>query len=52
VAKTRLLFQQGRLAPAIVIELLHYGYGKPKDTLVIETPRPVVLDLLTHDEPV
>jgi len=47
VAKTVQLYQQGRLAPAIVIELLHYGYGKPKDTLAIELPRPVVVDLVT-----
>lgn len=46
-SKTLRLYQQGRLAPALVIELLHYAYGKPKDTLSIESPRPVVLDLLT-----
>jgi len=25
--------QEGRLAPGIVNELLHYAYGKPKDTI-------------------
>ena len=24
--------RSGRLAPAVLIELLHYAYGKPKDT--------------------
>jgi hypothetical protein len=40
--------QAGRLAPAILIELMHYGYGKPKDTLALELPRPVVVDLVTE----
>ena len=31
-AKTLALAQAGRLPPAIFIELLHYAYGKPKDT--------------------
>jgi len=26
------LARTGRLAPAVLIELLHYAYGKPKDT--------------------
>ena len=29
--KTLALAQAGRLAPAILIELFHYAYGKPKD---------------------
>ena len=31
-SKTLHLARDGRLAPAILIELLHYAYGKPKDT--------------------
>ena len=31
-ARTLELARAGRLAPAIVIELLHYAYGKPKET--------------------
>jgi len=46
-AKTREMARTGRLAPAILIELLHYAYGKPKDTMCVETPsdslRPVDL---------
>ena len=31
-AKTLEMARTGRLAPAILIELLHYAYGKPKET--------------------
>jgi len=31
-ARTLDLAREGRLAPAIHIELLHYAYGKPRDT--------------------
>jgi len=31
-AKTLEMARAGCLAPAILIELLHYAYGKPKDT--------------------
>jgi len=31
-ARTLELARTGRLAPAILIELLHYAYGKPKET--------------------
>ena len=31
-ATTLDLARSGRLAPAVLIELLHYAYGKPKDT--------------------
>ena len=31
-AKTLEMARAGRLAPAILIELLHYAYGKPKET--------------------
>lgn len=34
--KTLELAQAGKLAPAIYNELLHYAYGKPKDTIEIE----------------
>ncbi len=44
--KTLELAKAGKLAPAILIELMHYAYGKPKDTLAIELPRPVVVDLV------
>ena len=30
-ATTLELARSGRLAPAVLIELLHYAYGKPKD---------------------
>ena len=30
--RTLALAQEGRLAPAVLIELLHYAYGKPKET--------------------
>jgi hypothetical protein len=31
-AKTLEMARTGRLAPGILIELLHYAYGKPKET--------------------
>ena len=31
-ATTLDLARSGRLAPAVLIELLHYAYGKPKET--------------------
>jgi len=30
--RTLALAREGRLAPAVLIELLHYAYGKPKET--------------------
>lgn len=30
--QTLALARQGRLPPGIMVELLHYAYGKPKDT--------------------
>ena len=39
-------------AGAVEPLLYHYGYGKPKDVVELNTPRPLVVDLvlgLTHD---
>lgn len=36
--KTLAMARAGRLAPAVFNELLHYAYGKPKDTTVLENP--------------
>jgi hypothetical protein len=30
--RTLALAREGRLAPGVLVELLHYAYGKPKDT--------------------
>lgn len=36
-------------APHMETLLHHYGYGKPKDTLSVETPmRPLVIDSITE----
>jgi hypothetical protein len=37
-AKTLTQAQQGRLSPAVFIELMHYAYGKPKDRLELSGP--------------
>ncbi len=33
-------------APHMETLLHHYGYGKPKDTLAVESARPVVVELI------
>ena len=50
VEKTRELYQKGRLAPAIVIELMNRAYGKVKDTIEMHQPRPLVVEILTDVE--
>ena len=50
VAKTRELYQKGRLAPAIVIELMNRAYGKVKDTIEMHQPRPLVVEILADLE--
>ncbi len=44
-------YRSGRLHPAIVTLLHHYAYGKPKETIDINTPmRALVVDLLLPGE--
>jgi len=44
-------YRRGRLHPAIVTMLHHYAYGKPKETIDINTPmRALVVDLLLPGE--
>ena len=31
-SRTLSLAREGRVAPGVLVELLHYAYGKPKDT--------------------
>ena len=31
-SRTLALAREGRLAPGVLVELLHYAYGKPKET--------------------
>jgi hypothetical protein len=50
MAKTRELYRKGRLAPAIVIELMNRAYGKVKDTVELRQPRPVVVEILADLE--
>lgn len=37
-ARTLRQAQEGKLAPAVFNELLHYAYGKPKDTVEVSGP--------------
>jgi len=50
VEKTRELYQKGKLAPAIVIELMNRAYGKVKDTIEMHQPRPLVVEILADAE--
>jgi hypothetical protein len=42
--------REGKLPPAIFVELFNRAYGKVKDTVALETPRPLVVSLLERAE--
>ena len=37
-------------APHMETLLAHYAYGKPKDVVEINTPKPLLVDLVTEDD--
>jgi hypothetical protein len=40
--------ESGKLAPAMETMLWHYAYGKPKETVDVEFPGGVPVDLIRH----
>lgn len=41
-----LQYEEGKLPPAVWQTLMHYAYGKPKDTLALESPAPLEIPIL------
>ena len=47
----RYRLQQGILAPAVEVTLMHYAYGKPRETVDVHaTIRPLIIDAFRPDD--